>query len=329
VRRLGPGLLWLALLVSAAVAVQSTVARAQGRPAARIGVLTEGWGPTPATIGLRDGLQSLGHREGEQFELGVRFTRGDVGALPEAARQLVAAGSHIIIALSANAALAAQQATTRIPIVFAEVIGDPVKLGLVQSFARPGGNITGISTLHVELNPKRLELFKELVPGLKRVLIVYDPTDADATAAIRVYREAAAHLGLQILERTPRSREEAREAIARARRPEVDGIVVATGMALNIPGALLEAAAQHLPTMFNAPFWVERGAFAGYGPDFYDSGRQASRLVLKILRGEKAADIPVETTNARIEFAINLKTARALKIPIGQSLLQRADRVIE
>ena len=216
------------------------------------------------------------------------------------------------------------------PIVFAEVVGDPVKFGLVRSFAHPGANITGVSTQALELTSKRLELFKGLVPGLRRVLLVYDPSDPDAVAGAQAYREAARQLGILLVERTPRSQEEAREVIARSRRSEVDGIVISpSGMALNIPGVVLEIALrQQVPTMFNAAFWVERGALAGYGPDFYESGRQAARLVVKILKGEKPESIPVEQ-NSRIDFAINLKTAKALKLDIEQGLLQRADRLFD
>lgn len=305
-------------------------AQAQQREPVRIGVLTEGWGPTPATVGLRDGLQALGYREGEQFDLGIRFTQGDLAALLPAARELVAAGAKIIFALSTNAARAAQQATTVIPIVFAEVVGDPVKVGLVRSFARPGANITGVSTQTIELASKRLELFKELVPGLKRVLLVYDPTDEAAIVGAQAHRKSAHQLGLLMVEKTPRTQDEAREVISRIRRSEVDGIILSpSGMALNIPGAILETALrQHVPTMFNATFWVERGALASYGPDFYDSGRQAARLVVKILKGERPEDIPVEQ-NSQIDLAINLRTAKALKLTIGPGLLQRANHLIE
>jgi putative ABC transport system substrate-binding protein len=321
---------WFVLLAVASATFGLVDAGAQLREPVKIGVLTEGWGPTPATVGLRDGLRALGYREGEQFDLGVRFTQGNIGALVPAARDLVAAGSDIIVALSNSAARAAQQATTVTPIVFAEVVGDPVKLGLVRSFARPGGNVTGVSSQAIELISKRLQLFKELVPGLKRVLLVYDPSDLDSIAAAQEYREAARHLGLLLLERTPRTQEEAREVLARVRRSEVDGIVTSpSGIALNIPGVILETALrQRLPTMFNAGFWVEQGALAGYGPDFYESGRQAARLVFKILKGEKPENIPVEATS-RIEFVINLTVAKALKLEVGQALLQRADRLLE
>jgi putative ABC transport system substrate-binding protein len=159
--------------------------------------------------------------------------------------------------------------------------------------------------------------------------MVSDPTDVDAVPALHAYREAARQLGIQLLERTVRSQEEAREVIARARTPEVDGVVMAPSLALNIPGIMLDAALrQQVPTMFNGAFWVERGGLASYGADFYESGRQAARLVFKILQGEKPESIPVET-NGRIEFAINLKAARGLNLQIGQALLQRADRIIE
>src|SRR3989454_5380252 len=159
----------------------------------KIGVLTSSWGPTPATVGLRDGLLELGYRENEQFVLGVRFTQGDLTALPGAARELVQYGVDIIFASEASPAKAAQLATTRIPIVFSEV-SDPVGLGLIQSFARPGGNITGVADLQLELGPKRLEVFHELVPNLKRVLYPYDAADAYSVAGARMYREAAHRL---------------------------------------------------------------------------------------------------------------------------------------
>ena len=321
--------MWVLLLLLSVVLAPGLVWGQKSAPA-KIGVLTDSWGPTPGVIGLRDGLRALGYLEGEHFELGVRFTRGDVAELPRAARDLVAAGSDIIYAASSNAAKAAQQATTVTPIVFAEVVGDPVKLGLVRSFARPGGNITGVSTMAAELNPKRLELFKELIPGLKRILLVYDPADPEGVTGAASYREAARQLGIQMVEKTPRSQEEAREVIARVRRTDVDGIVFPlSSLALNIPGAALEASSRRqIPTMFGATFWVERGGLVGYGPDYYESGRQAARLVVKVLKGEKPDSIPVEV-NSKIELAINLKVARALKVEVGPALLQRVDRLIE
>ena len=211
-------------------------------------------------------------------------------------------------------------ATTRIPIVFAAV-GDPVGLGLIQSFARPGGNITGVTDGDLELSPKRLELFNEMIPGLKRVLFPYDPADAYAMAAGSMYRDAARQLGIVLVEQPMRTQEEARATLAQVRQAEVDGIVSRPDLSLNIPGFVLEAAVQRaIPTMFDAAFLVERGGLVSYGPDLYESGRQAARLVDKILKGEDPAEIPVEA-NPKIEFAINLKVAKALKLTIAPEVL--------
>ncbi|HSE95233.1 MAG TPA: ABC transporter substrate-binding protein [Methylomirabilota bacterium] len=295
----------------------------------KVGALTQTWGPTPQIVGLRDGLLALGYREGEHFVIGVRFTQGDTAALPAAARDLVQSGVDVIFASDANAARAAQGATNRIPIVFAAVVGDPVELGLVQSFARPGGNITGVTDADLELSGKRLEIFKEMLPGLKRVLFPYSPNDAYAVAAARAYRDAARHLGVLLLEKPVRTEAEAQSAMSQLRKAEVDGIVAPSSSSLNIPGFVLEATTQRaIPTLFNTAFFVERGGLASYGPDLHESGRQAARLLDKIVKGEDPGRIPVEA-NPKFELAINMKVARALKLTIAPGVLQRANRLIE
>jgi ABC-type uncharacterized transport system substrate-binding protein len=233
----------------------------------------------------------------------------------------------LIFVTEANPAKAAQTATTRIPIVFAGV-GDPLGLGLIQSFARPGGNVTGVSNLDLELGPKRLEAFREILPGLKRVLYPYDSSDAYAVAAAKGYRDAARRLGIVLVEQAIQTQGEAQATLAQVQKGEVDGILKPQGLSLNIPGFILEATAQRaIPTMFDAAFWVEQGGLASYGPDFYESGRQAARLVDKILKGADPAEIPVEV-NPKIEFAINLKVAKALGLTIAPQVLYQADRLI-
>ena len=187
-----------------------------------IGALTESWGPTPPIVGLRDGLVELGYRENEQFVIGVRFTQGDPTALPAAARELVQQGVDLIFVSDGNAAKAAQMATDRIPIVFVGV-GDPLGTGLVRSFARPGGNITGVTELTLELSPKRLEVFREIVPGLKRVLFPYATTDSYAVSEARVYRDAARRLGIALVEKPLRTQDEAQVALAQVRKGDVSG----------------------------------------------------------------------------------------------------------
>lgn len=315
------------ILVSSGLLADSIGAEERAQPV-KIGALTESWGPTPAMVGLRDGLLELGYRENEQFVLGVRFTQGDLAALPAAARELVQYGVDIIFTSEDSPAKAAQVATTRIPIVFS-VVSDPVGLGLIQSFARPGGNITGVADVRLELSPKRLELFHEVVPGLKRVLFLYDAADADAVAEAKVYRDAAHRLGIVLVEKVVRTEEEAQATLAQVRKGEMDGILPPRHGSLNIPGFILEASSQRaIPTMFEgASFWVERGALASYGPDYHETGRQAARLVDKILKGTKPAEIPVEV-NSKIEFVINLKVAKALGLTIAPEVLYRADRII-
>ncbi len=324
--RFRTGMLVIALLLASAAAMNRAVG-AQPPRVIKIGALTESWGPTTGIVGLRDGLQALGYRENEHFVIGVRFTQGDPAELPLAARELVRHGVDIIVTSEAsNAAVAAKAATSTIPIVF---IGgsDPVGLGLVKSFARPGGNVTGIADVD-ELVAKRLEIFRELVPGLKRVLLPYDATNEQSVAQLGPYREAARRLGITLIERPLRDQEEAQAVIAGIRRQDVDGILSPRFLSLNIPGFIVEVGSrQRIPTMLHASFFVDRGALASYSPSSHAMGRQAARLVDKILKGAAPADLPVEQPTT-FEFAVNLKVAAALGLTIPQSVLLRADRVV-
>jgi putative ABC transport system substrate-binding protein len=186
----------------------------------RIGALTAAWGPTPMIVGLRDGLLDLGYREDEDFVLGVRFTQGDLTALTDAARELVSYEVDLIFTSEDAPAIAAQHATRQIPIVFASV-SDPVGMGLVQSFAQPGGNVTGVTDLSFELGAKRLELLREMVPNLQRTLVPYDANSATALATVKAYREAAHRLGIVMLERPIRTMEEARTTLAQVHEDEL------------------------------------------------------------------------------------------------------------
>jgi putative ABC transport system substrate-binding protein len=321
-------LLVIGIVLAAAGALDRHV-HAQPARLVKIGALTESWGPTPGIAGLRDGLKELGYRENEDFVIGVRFTQGDPAKLPAAARELVRHRVDVIVTSEAsNVARAAKAATSEIPIVF---IGgsDPVGLGLVKSFARPGGNVTGIADLDVELLPKRMEIFQQLVPGLKRVVLPYDATSEHTLAHLAAYRDAARRLGLTLVEKPVRSEEEARTVIAGLRKQEADGILAPRFLSSNIPGLLLEAGPRlAIPTVFHAAYFVERGGLASYSPSSSAMGRQAARLVDRIVRGAKPADLPVEQPT-KFELVINLKTASALGLTIPGSLLLRADRVIQ
>jgi putative ABC transport system substrate-binding protein len=275
-------------------------------------------------------LLTLGYREDQDFVLGIRFTQGDLTTLPAAARELVQYGVDLIFASQLFSAKAAQMATTRIPIVFAGGAGhgDPVEMGLVQSFTRPGGNITGVTDLDLELGPKRLEIFREIIPGLRRVLYLYDLNDPYAVALARTSRDAAHRLGIELVEQGVRTQAEATTALVQVQKGDVDGLLPPASTSLNIPGLVLEAAAQQaLPTIFGSAFFVQQGGLASYGPDFYETGRQAARLVDKVLKGANPAEIPVEV-NVKIEFVINLKVAKALGLTIAPEVLYRADRLL-
>jgi putative ABC transport system substrate-binding protein len=293
-------------LLSSVLLLCSAQAEQPVRPI-QIGALTSSWGPTPQTAGIRDGL--------------------DMTALPGAARELVQYGADIILAAEDEPAKAAQQATSQVPIVFTAV-SNPVQLGLVRSFARPGGNVTGVTDLAPDLNPKRLQLFQVAVPTLRRVLLPYDATSRLAVEETKVLRQAAHRLGIELVERGVRSQAEAQTALSRIRKDDVDGILVLRCCAFNIPGYALEAAVgQNIPTMFESVFWAERGALLSYGPDYYASGKQAARLVDKIIKGAKPAELPVEV-NTKIEFVINLQTAQSLGLSIAPQVLYQADRLI-
>src|SRR5262244_3459394 len=191
----------LLMLVALNLLLICDVVAAERTKPIRIGVLTDSWGPTPGVVGLRDGLKELGYRENQDFVIGVRFTQGDIAALPQAARELVEQGIDILFTTNPAPAKAAQMATSRIPIVFYGT-GDPIGLGLIQSFARPGGNITGVTDLDLELDSKRLEIFKEMIPGLIRVLFPYDPSEAFSMAQAKIYRESARRLKIMLIKKT-------------------------------------------------------------------------------------------------------------------------------
>jgi putative ABC transport system substrate-binding protein len=323
---LGGGLGW-ALVPGGPVAVRP--AHAQRPKLLRIGGLSEAWGPTPSMVGLREGLIELGYREHEDFAIGVRFTQGDLAALPAAARGLIEQGADVLVSGGGAAARAAIEATAtrRVPVVF--IAGDPFHAGLLSSYTRPGANVTGVTTLDLELAPKRLEVFREIVPALKQVLVVYPAVDSYATLEVEGYRTAAARLGLVLVERPARTRDEVTGTAARVRREDAQGILVPMFSALNIPAVMIDTSVRlGLPTMFQDRYWVEQGGLASYGADHQGSGRLAARLVDKIARGARPGDIPVERYS-RIEFTLNLKVARRLGLPIPPEVLVRVDRVVE
>jgi len=293
----------------------------------RVGVLHTGFfEEIPSVAGLKAGLKALGLEEGRDVTLDIRFTRGKLDEAPTAAAALVKSGVDLIFAQTEQSARPVKDATQTIPIVFVEV-GDPVAANLVASIPRPGGNITGISSLVTELTPKRLEILKTTFPGVRRVWAVYHADDLSSGAAAHKARDVAAVLKLEVVAQAVRTNEELVSQLKTLR--SGDGLLSPHGLALNIPGVILDLALMsRWPALFYNTFWVQAGGLVSYGSDPHAEGVQAARLVARILRGERPQDLPVEGAN-KIELAINPKTARSLGITFPRDILVRADRVIE
>lgn len=315
------------VLTGADLAVGS--ARVPGK-VLRIGILTSAYiAWHNQTRGFREGLTDLGYIDGQHVVFHVLTGRGDSARLPALADELVRGKPDLLYCVATPDARACQKATTTVPIVFTQT-GDPVKLGLVQSLARPGGNVTGIGSLRGMLVAKRLELFKEVVPTLRRVLVTYDPREDEEAEAVRVAKEVAVSLGLTILERPITKPQELETGLDMLTAHGRDGIlIVQANPNLNIPGRSLEVAISYgIPTMYTSAFWAEHGALASYGANELRQGRQAARLAHDILRGRSPAEIPVELPT-EIEFVVNLRTAERIGLKVPPAVLLRATRVIQ
>lgn len=321
---------WLAaslVLVLGLLVLPPVASAQQAKRLFRIGALNEAWAPNhPAVEGLKAGLKELGMEEGRDVTFDIRFTQGSLEVMPAAAQALGRAGVDLIFTSSEAAAKAAKAATGTTPIVFT-LVGDPVAAGLVKEIAHPGGNLTGISGLRTELVPKRLEILKALAPSLRRVWFIYYPDNPESLAALKKAEEAAVVLKLELAARPVRTPEELAKTLKAVRSGE--GLLALGGPGLDINGQVLETSlSARVPAIFPAAFWVNFGALASYGSDYYAEGVQAARLVAKILQGARPQDLPVEGAN-KIELAINLKTAKALGLAIPPEILLRADKVIE
>jgi putative ABC transport system substrate-binding protein len=315
--------------VGAAVLATPLTVKAQQTASHRIGVVYYG-GPYQAVIdGLRSGLKELGLEEGKQVVLDIRDAKGDLSAVETAARSLEREKVDLIHASPTSVARAVKRVTTTVPIVFCAG-ADPVGNGLVASYARPGGRLTGITFLGVDLTAKRLELLKLLVPGLRRAVAFYDPNNRNAALAIEQARQASHQLGVKLLERRVKSVTEVQAAVRGLKAGEADAIFyVSDAMVASQAQFIADTAkAKKLPTMFHERGLVAMGALAGYGVSYNEVGRLSAKHVAKILAGVNPSELPVENVQT-LEFVINLRTAHDLGLVVPPQLLQRADQVIE
>jgi putative ABC transport system substrate-binding protein len=320
------------LTLLSGTATYPLAARAQQRPnIPRIGYLfsftqTEGRHLWEA---CRQGLRELGYVEGRSISVEPRFAEGRHERLPVLADELVRRNVDIIVSAATPASRAAKAATTTIPIVIVAV-GEPVKVGLVTSLARPGGNVTGLSLLTTDLSGKRLELLREFVPKLARVGVLKNPDNPVSAVFWEETQAAARNLGIELQStdaRNPKQIDGAFEQVA-ARRD--DAIIVFDDPVLwSHRARVVElAAARRIPAMYGLRDFVDVGGLMSYGPDRPDQYRRTAIFVDKIIKGAKPADLPVERPT-KFELIFNRKTARALGLEVPTSLLLRADEIVE
>ena len=321
------------LALGASLSGRSALLRAQ-TPAAglrRVGVLAPSTHAKEQVIlkPFFDQMRELGWIEGQTVVYDRVYADDQQQELPRLAAELVERKPEVIYAPPQVAALAAKQATGTIPIVFASVV-NPVGNGLVASLASPGGNATGVVNSFEPLTPKRLELLREILPRARRVGILFDPTESrQSDAFIRITDQAATALGLTIVWANVSQPSELDTAVARLSAQGVDAILGVSVLVFNLRPQLIELAnRRRLPVIGASRAWIEAGALFNYSSSLADQLRRSAQMVDRILKGAKPADIPVEQPT-KFELVINLKAAKALGITIPQSMLLRADEVIQ
>jgi putative tryptophan/tyrosine transport system substrate-binding protein len=291
-----------------------------------------GSSPTPSakvTGAFIEGMRALGYTEGRDFEMEYRYAEGYLERLPALAEESVRRGTDVIVVANPQAAVAAKDATKTIPIVGA-LLDDPVGLGLIKSEARPGGNVTGLLTSVPGLPAKQLELARDLIPGATRIGLLVNPTNVSDLNQRREMETAAAAMGVTLISvetRTPEDLDPVFPALARERADVV--IALRDPLFFTRRRTLTAAAlASRLPTIYAFREPVDDGGLISYGINISQNFRRAADYVVKILKGAKPGDLPVELPT-KLELVINLPTAKALGLTIPPSLLARADEVIE
>ena len=299
----------------------------------RVGIL---WIGERSALGIRQGafeqgLRDLGWVDGQNLVIEARFADGNADRLADLANDFAARRVDVIVAPSAQTVTVVRRATTKIPIVMANV-HDPVGLGFVKSLAHPGGNVTGLATLTVEIGGKNLELLKEVLPRLSTVAVVVNPANPAAKAFVSEVEKTASAIGVKVVPFEVRTLKELESVFREATTQRADGLIVSTTEGLFFAHRRLIAdlaLRNRLPLVFAAPSdYVEAGALLGYGSSSVAMFREAARYVDRILKGAKPAALPVERPTT-FELVVNLKTARALGLVIPPALLVRADKVIE
>jgi putative tryptophan/tyrosine transport system substrate-binding protein len=284
---------------------------------------------THTIAGFHDGLGEQAYVAGQNVTIEYRWADGQFDRLPTLAADLVGRGVAVLAAFAPPTAVAAKSATTTIPIVFF-IGGDPVKLGLVASYRRPGGNITGIGGLTIDLVPKRLEILRELVPKADSIAFLVNPKNPTSETQIQSMREATRSLGLKLNIYRASSEHELDAAFAKISQTQAGPLVVgADSFFITLRDKIVALATRHgIPTTYETRESAAAGGLMSYAPSFKDAYRQVGVYVGRILKGERPADLPV-LQPTKFELVINLKTAKTLGLDVPLSLQQRADEIIE
>jgi putative ABC transport system substrate-binding protein len=315
-------------------AVCATALAQQPKKIPRIGYLAPGDAASESggAEAIRLALRELGYIEEQNIAIEYRHAEGKRDRYPELAAELVRLKVDIIVVAGGDPLIrAAKNATKTIPIVMTGAGADPVKEGLIESLARPGGNVTGITILARELGGKRLELLKEAVPKLARVAVLYDPGVAGNVREVKEVLPAAARaLGLTIRSWEVRNADNFEKVFATLNKERPDGLYVhgrGPLIAANVKRIVGFASKSRLPSMYGTKQFVDAGGLMSYGADRADSYRRVAYYVDRILKGAKPADLPVEQPT-KFEFVINLKTAKAIGLTIPPDVLARATKII-
>jgi len=277
---------------------------------------------------FRKGLSELGYVEGQNIHVEYRFAGGSTERLAEFAEELVRLKVDVIVAGSTQSIDAARQATRTIPIVF-PVTFDPVESGFVTSLARPGGNLTGLSTVNPDAAAKRVELMKEIMPRISRLAVLRNPTNSGSQFPLKETEAGAKRLAIRVQVIEVRDANQLAGAFSTASKARADALIVlADALFFAHRGQVAELGIRHrLPTMFDDAQSVDAGGLISYGANLADLFRRAAVYVNKILKGAKPEDLPVEQPT-KFEFIVNLKTAKQIGLTIPPNVLARADRVI-
>ena len=313
------------VLLAFSVPVNSLAQPASTVP--RIGILAERPHPDPMVAEFLQGLRELGYVEGRNIIIESRHGPGAVSDYSGLAAELIGLKVDVLVVGGTAAARSAKAVTTTLPIVFVSV-GDPVAAGLVISLSRPGGNATGLSNLVADLSGKQLELLKLAAPRIFRVAVLHNPVNS--APALKVVREAARALGLELQLLEVRQASELPRALSTAKSWRADAILALSDPVIGNSLSQIStwAVANRLPAIYSRGEFAEAGGLLAYGPSFATNYRRAAAYVDRILKGAKPGDLPVEQPTT-FEFVVNLNTARALGLTMPLSLIQRADRVIE